>query len=173
MRVRPALLALSASGLLAIAGYEGFSSTAYKDTGGVLTVGFGHTGAEVKPGARVSVFQALQVLGRDVGKTEKALQSCLGEDVRLTQGEWDAYAALAYNVGAGAVCRSSIKPKLRAGQYQAACEAIRSFNTVKVRERQPDGTVVVRRVVSKGLTNRRNSEYQKCVQGIKDEQISP
>ena len=172
-RLKPTLLALSASGLLAIAGYEGYSATAYKDTGGISTVGFGHTGPEVKPGTRVTVVQALNTLGNDVGKTERALQSCFGDDVLLTHGEWDAYVALAYNVGAGAVCKSSIRPKLRAGQYRAACEAIRSFNTAKVRARQPDGTVVVRRVVSKGLTNRRNSEYQKCVQGIESEQISP
>lgn len=163
-RVRPALLALSASGLLAIAGYEGFSSTAYKDTGGVLTVGFGHTGTEVKPGTRVTVVQALTTLGKDVGKTERALQSCLGDDVRLTQGEWDAYVTLAYNVGAGAVCKSSIRPKLKAGRYREACETILGFNKVRV-----NGKLVE----SKGLTNRRKGEYRKCLQGIKSEQISP
>nr|DAJ51226.1 MAG TPA: lysozyme [Caudoviricetes sp.] len=112
-RLKPTLLALSASGLLAIAGYEGYSATAYKDTGGISTVGFGHTGPEVKPGTRVTVVQALNTLGKDVGKTERALQSCFGDDVLLTHGEWDAYVALAYNVGAGAVCKSSIRPKLR------------------------------------------------------------
>ena len=56
-RLKPTLLALSASGLLAIAGYEGYSATAYKDTGGISTVGFGHTGPEVKPGTRVTVVQ--------------------------------------------------------------------------------------------------------------------
>lgn len=153
-RLKTTLLALSASGLLAIAGYEGYSATAYKDMGGMLTVGFGHTGAEVKPGARVSVVQALQVLGRDVGKTEKALQSCLGDDVLLTQNEWDAYVTLAYNVGAGAVCKSSIRPKLRAGKYREACETILGFNKVRV-----NGKLVE----SKGLTNRRKGEYLKCI----------
>ncbi len=153
-RLKTTLLALSASGLLAIAGYEGYSATAYKDTGGISTVGFGHTGPEVKPGTRVTVVQALNTLGRDVGKTERALQSCLGDDVLLTQNEWDAYVTLAYNVGAGAVCRSSIKPKLKAGQYQAACETILGFNKVRV-----NGKLVE----SKGLTNRRKGEYLKCI----------
>ena len=163
-RLKTTLLALSASGLLAIAGYEGYSATAYKDTGGVLTVGFGHTGPEVTPGTRVTVVQALNTLGKDVGKTERALQSCLGDDVRLTQGEWDAYVTLAYNVGAGAVCRSSILRKLQAKQYAAACKTILDFDRVRVGGRL---------VKNQGLTNRRKGEYQKCVQGIKGEQISP
>lgn len=153
-RLKTTLLALSASGLLAIAGYEGYSATAYKDTGGISTVGFGHTGPEVKPGTRVTVVQALNTLGKDVGKTERALQSCLGDDVLLTQNEWDAYVTLAYNVGAGAVCRSSIKPKLKAGKYREACETILGFNKVRV-----NGKLVE----SKGLTNRRKGEYLKCI----------
>lgn len=156
-RLKTTLLALSASGLLAIAGYEGYSATAYKDTGGISTVGFGHTGPEVKPGTRVTVVQALNTLGRDVGKTERALQSCLGDDVLLTQNEWDAYVTLAYNVGAGAVCRSSIKPKLKAGKYREACETILGFNKLRV-----SGKLVE----SKGLTNRRKGECQKCLQGV-------
>lgn len=153
-RLKTTLLALSASGLLAIAGYEGYSATAYKDTGGISTVGFGHTGPEVKPGTRVTVVQALNTLGKDVGKTERALQSCLGDDVLLTQNEWDAYTSLAYNVGAGAVCKSSIPRKLRAGQYAAACKTILDFDRVRVNGRL---------IKSQGLANRRRSEYEKCV----------
>jgi lysozyme len=40
-------MTVSAAGLIGIVGYEGYSATAYKDTGGILTVGFGHTGSEV------------------------------------------------------------------------------------------------------------------------------
>ena len=153
-RLKTTLLALSASGLLAIAGYEGYSATAYKDTGGISTVGFGHTGPEVKPGTRVTVVQALNTLGKDVGKTERALQSCLGDDVLLTQNEWDAYTSLAYNVGAGAVCKSSIPRKLRAGQYAAACKTILDFDRVRVNGRL---------IKSQGLANRRRREYEKCI----------
>ena len=153
-RLKTTLLALSASGLLAIAGYEGYSATAYKDTGGISTVGFGHTGPEVKPGTRVTVVQALNTLGKDVGKTERALQSCLGDDVLLTQNEWDAYTSLAYNVGAGAVCRSSIPRKLQAKQYAAACKTILDFDKVRVNGRL---------IKSQGLANRRRSEYEKCI----------
>lgn len=162
-RVRTALLALSASGLLAIAGYEGYSATAYKDSGGIYTVGFGHTGSEVSASTRVTVVQALKVLGRDVGKTEKALQSCLGDDVLLTQYEWDAYVSLAYNVGASAVCKSSIKRKLKAGQYAEACRTILDFDKVRV------GGKLVQ---SKGLANRRKAEYQICIGNYQKQSVN-
>mgnify|MGYP002529012076 CR=1 FL=1 len=32
-------MTVSAAGLIGIVGYEGYSATAYKDTGGILTVG--------------------------------------------------------------------------------------------------------------------------------------
>lgn len=149
-------MTVSAAGLIGIVGYEGYSATAYKDTGGILTVGFGHTGKEVKPSTRTTVTEAMKTLGRDVGRTEKALQTCLGDDVMLTQHEWDAYTSLAYNVGTGAVCRSSIKKKLQAKQYAAACKTILSFDKVRVKGKL---------VKSKGLANRRKSEYEKCMKG--------
>lgn len=154
VRLKPAALALSGAGLIAIAGYEGYSGTAYRDTGGILTVGYGHTGAEITPGTRITAPQALKLLGRDVGRTEAALQKCLGADALLTQGEWDAYTSLAYNVGAGAVCKSSIPRKLRAGQYAAACKTILDFDKVRVNGRL---------IKSQGLANRRRSEYEKCI----------
>jgi lysozyme len=57
----------------------------------------------------------------------------------MTQGEFDAYTSLAFNVGHGGngrdgVCRnrhnqpSIIVRKLRAGDYAGACEAIELFN---------------------------------------------
>lgn len=159
-RFRVAALSLSAAGLIGIAGYEGYSATAYKDTGGIMTVGFGHTGPEVKASTRTTVTEAMKTLGRDVGKTERALQSCLGENVQLTQNEWDAYTSLAYNVGTGEICRSSIKRKLQAKQYREACKTILSFDKVRVKGKF---------VRSKGLANRRQKEFQTCMKGAADE----
>lgn len=149
-------MTVSAAGLIGIVGYEGYSATAYKDTGGILTVGFGHTGSEVKASTRMTVSEAMKTLGKDVGHTEKVLQACLGDDIKLTQSEWDAYISLAYNVGAKAVCKSSIKWKLQTGRYQAACAAILSFDKVRV-----NGKLVK----NKGLTNRREDEYRICTRG--------
>lgn len=147
-------MTVSAAGLIGIVGYEGYSATAYKDTGGIFTVGFGHTGSEVKASTRMTVSEAMKTLGKDVGRTEKTIQSCLGDDIKLTQSEWDAYISLAYNVGAGAVCKSSIKRKLQAGRYQAACAAILSFDKARV-----NGKLVK----NKGLANRREDEYRICM----------
>ena len=98
----------------------------------------------------------MKTLGKDVDHTEKVLQACLGDDIKLTQSEWDAYISLAYNVGAKAVCKSSIKWKLQTGRYQAACAAILSFDKVRV-----NGKLVK----NKGLVNRREKEYRICMKG--------
>ena len=51
-KLKEAAMALSAAGLLAIAGYEGYSELAYQPLpGDAWTIGFGHTG-DVQPGGQ-------------------------------------------------------------------------------------------------------------------------
>ena len=63
---------------------------------------------------------------------ESQLKRCITAD--LYQHEYDAYVDLAYNVGAAAVCRSSIPAKLAAGDYEAACRTILDFKKVQGRD---------------------------------------
>lgn len=87
-RVAVAVLSLSAAGLLAIAGYEGYSEVAYMPTAqDVWTIGFGSTQG-VRPGDRVSVPQALSRLRKDVAQAEGSLVKCV--KVPLSQDEFDA-----------------------------------------------------------------------------------
>ena len=45
--------------------FEGIRLTAYQDSGGVWTVGFGHTGPEVVQGYTVTADQAAELLAKD------------------------------------------------------------------------------------------------------------
>ena len=47
---------------------EGFSSRAYRDTGGVWTIGYGHTGPEVHAGLVWTHSQAVDALLADLGQ---------------------------------------------------------------------------------------------------------
>ena len=47
---------------------EGFSAHAYLDTGGVWTIGYGHTGPEVRKGLVWSHSQAVTALLSDLGQ---------------------------------------------------------------------------------------------------------
>jgi|YelNatPaOPRAMG01_1025707.scaffolds.fasta_scaffold111657_1 lysozyme len=158
-RVLAAALTLSGLGLVGIALDEDYRDAAYKPTpADVHTIGFGHT-AGVKPGDKTTPPRALQALHGDVSATEAALKKCLG-DIPMYQGEWDAFVSLAFNVGPGAVCASTIPAKLRAGNYTAACETIRSFNKQCV---QREAGRCVKYVELPGLTKRRNREAAQCL----------
>lgn len=153
VRVIPALLSLSASGLVAIALWEGYRGLAYRDSVGVQTVGYGTTridGRPVRAGDRLTPERALIELSRAASAKERKMRACLGE-VPLHPWEWDAYVSLAYNVGTGAFCRSTLVKKLKAQppDYAGACREI-------LRWTRAGGQVLP------GLVKRREAEYRLC-----------
>lgn len=146
-RIQVAALSLSATALVGIAAHEGYVERAYQDIVGIWTVGFGTT-ENVRPGQTTDPVKALQRALTDVQKFEGALKECV--HVPLHQHEYDAYLSLAYNIGSGAFCRSTLVRKLNAGDYEGACKEILRWNRA--------GGQVVR-----GLVNRRQQEYELCV----------
>lgn len=145
-------LSLSATGLLALAGYEGFRNEAYIPVpGDVPTVGFGSTEG-VKLGDKITVEEGLERLYRDVGVVESTIARCV--KVPLTQGEYDAYTSFAFNVGGSAFCGSTLVKKLNSGDYPGACAELKRWVYV-------DGKVLP------GLVERREREYLMCMGGKK------
>lgn len=141
-------LRLSAVALVGIAGWEGFRSVAYIPVpGDVPTIGFGTT-KDVKMGDTIDPVTALQRKIRDVEKFEGAIKQCV--HVPLAQHEYDAYLSLAYNIGSGAFCRSTLVRKLNAEDYEGACKEILRWDKFKGKP-------------LKGLTNRRQAEYKQCM----------
>ncbi|MCG9123095.1 glycoside hydrolase family protein [Laribacter hongkongensis] len=55
-------------------------------------------------------------------KFEGALKQCVC--VSLHQYEYDAFVSLAYNIGSGAFCGSTLVRKLNASDYAGACAEI-------------------------------------------------
>jgi lysozyme len=142
-----AAISLSASALVAIALHEGYKENAYLPLAGdVPTIGFGTT-TGVKLGDKTSPEKALQAALRDIQKFEGALKQCV--KVPLTQGEYDVYISLSYNIGSSNCCRSSLVKKLHAGDYAGACEAISSWVYFKGKKLP-------------GLVKRREIERAKC-----------
>lgn len=172
MRVAASVLSLSATGLISIALSEYYEPTAKPPLpGDVATGGYGSTtnenGKPLKLGEKVSPTRALVLLQKDAGRIEHGLKKCLGT-VALYQHEWDAYMELAYNVGEWAVCDSTIKPKLQAGQYQAACRTILDFNKFRDTSKPKVWNARKQRfehplVEQRGLSNRRQREAAKCL----------
>lgn len=141
-------LALSASGLIGILGYEGYSETAYIPVpGDKVTIGFGTTEG-VKLGDTITPEKAIERAYRDIRNTESAIHKCV--HVPLSASEYDAFTLLAYNIGTSAFCSSTLVKKLNAGDYEGACAEIKRWVYVK-------GEVVP------GLVNRREKEYRMCM----------
>ena len=110
-------VALSAAALLLIATHEGFSPTPYKDTGGVVTNGFGN--ATRSPDKPVTVVEALIDLQFNTHVTGRGVSQCV--TYPMTQGQYDAYVSFAYNVGVNAFCKSTMAKFANAGDKVASC----------------------------------------------------
>ena len=147
-RVSIATLALSASALVGIAVHEGYREAAYRPVpGDVPTIGFGTT-AGVQMGDRIEPVQALVRKLADVQQFEGALKRCVR--VPLHQHEYDAFLSLAYNIGSGAFCSSTLVRKLNAGDYAGACAEILRWDRFR-------GEPL------RGLTLRRQAEHRQCL----------
>jgi lysozyme len=84
---------------------ESCQLSAYKDVAGVWTIGYGHTKG-VKPGDRITQFQAEQFLKDDLATFE-----AIASRVRnvATQGRFDAVVDFLYNCGTGHFNSSTLK----------------------------------------------------------------
>jgi len=141
-------LTLSASALVGIAVHEGYRGEAYTPVkGDVPTIGFGTTDG-VKPGDRIEPVQALVRKLADVQRFEGALKQCVR--VPLHQYEYDAFLSLAFNIGPGAFCGSTLVRRLNAGDYAGACAEILRWDRFR-------GEPL------RGLTLRRQAENRQCL----------
>ena len=99
---------------------EGLKLVAYKCPAGVLTIGWGHTGPDVKPGLKIDRAQAEDLLDRDLAVFERGVDAVLGN---ATDNQFSACVSLAYNIGLGAFGRSSVLHEHKAGNFEMAAQS--------------------------------------------------
>ena len=162
-------LAYSSAALTGLMSHEGFTERAVQPVpGDEWTYGYGSTykldGSPVRPNDTISKPEArtlMEIKVRD--EYEAGLKRCAGH-IPMAQGEYDAAINLAYNVGVGAVCRSSIIKRFEAGDYAGGCAAILSFNRLQGRKCSlPENRQ--RRDGCKGIMDRREAQYRACMGG--------
>lgn len=127
--------------------FEGLRLAAYHDAVGVLTIGYGHTGSDVRPGLTIDRARADQLLRQDLAAAEAAVGRLV--KVPLTDNQFGALVSFAFNVGVGAFQGSTLLRKLNAGNYDAVPGELAKWNK---------GTVNGKKVAIPGLTNRRAAE---------------
>jgi|DEB0MinimDraft_3_1074331.scaffolds.fasta_scaffold39867_1 lysozyme len=106
-------MTLSQRGLDLIKKFEGLRLIAYKCSAGVDTIGYGHTGPDVKPGLRITQEEAEKLLWRDTESAQQCVSSFV--NVRLNQNEFDALVSFVFNVGPTAFVQSTLLRLLNSG----------------------------------------------------------
>lgn len=148
-RMLIAALPITAATLIGIASYEGYTDNAIQPIpGDSWTYGFGETD-NVKPGDKTTPVRALVRLLDSTEKHADGIRKCM-DGASLYPYEFSAYLSLSYNIGVGAFCKGSIPTKVKAQQYQQACETILLYT-------KAGGKVI------QGLVNRRQQEYRTCI----------
>ena len=94
--------------------FEGCKLTAYKCPAGVWTIGVGHTKG-VKQGQKITEAQAISLLKGDLLPCENYVNN-LG--VCKTQGQFDALVDFCFNLGTGALGRSTLLKFIRQGKAE-------------------------------------------------------
>lgn len=107
---------ISSAGLDIIKQAEGLELKAYRDTGGILTIGYGHTRG-VKAGQVITEAIADQLLAEDVADAEATVRRLFPI---TTQNQFDALVSFTYNLGEGQVKESTLRRLHNEGDYAGA-----------------------------------------------------
>jgi lysozyme len=111
---------LSDAGLSLIKKFEGLKLSTYRCSAGKLTIGYGHTGADVNDGMKISLERADELLQSDVARFERSVNELV--TVAMTQGMFDALVSFCYNLGAANLKGSTLLKKLNANDKARAAE---------------------------------------------------
>jgi lysozyme len=98
-----------------IKAFEGLRLEAYKCAAGVWTIGYGHTRG-VNQGQKITQQQADDYLIEDLEIFENGVSRLV--TVSLNQDQFDALVSFAFNLGIGALSKSTLLKKLNAGKYE-------------------------------------------------------
>ena len=142
---------VSERGRALIQSFESCRLKAYKDGGGVTTIGWGATGPDIHMGMTVTQEWANARFDSDLGQFERDVESLVA--VPVTQGQFDALVSFAYNCGsdidedkrAEGLGDSTLLRLLNEGDYEGAANEFPKWN-------KDNGKV------APGLTRRRLAE---------------
>ncbi|RSA38519.1 lysozyme [Enterobacter hormaechei] len=137
----------SDKGIALIKQFEGCKLTAYQDSVGVWTIGYGWTqpvdGKPIRAGMTIKQETAERLLKTGLVSYESDVSRLV--KVGLTQGQFDALVSFTYNLGARSLSTSTLLRKINAGDYAGAADEFLCWN-------KAGGKVL------NGLTRRREAE---------------
>ena len=129
--------------------FEGLNTKTYKCPAGVPTIGYGHTGPDVKMGMVITKDEAEVLLDHDLQQAGREVAHIL-DGISVTQTQFDALTDFVFNLGASKFKSSTLLKKLRAGDIKGAANEFLRWD----KARNESGQLVA----LKGLTLRRQAE---------------
>jgi lysozyme len=112
-------------GLALIKSSEGLRLKAYRDAVGVLTIGYGSTGAHVKPGMSITNAEADALLRKDLERFERGVAEMAGE---MTPGQFSALVSFAFNLGLQSLKESTLLRLHKEGDFVGAAQQFARWN---------------------------------------------
>ncbi|MEM6413205.1 MAG: lysozyme [Pseudomonadota bacterium] len=134
---------ISANGIALIKRFEGLELRAYQDIAGVWTIGYGHTGDAAFAGNTIDGEMAEALLKEDVSVYEQGIIKHV--KVYLNQNQFDALCSWSFNLGVGALRRSTALKRLNVGDYTGAAHALTWYNKARMNGKLVEITGLVRR----------------------------
>lgn len=158
-----ALVALLGAGGAALfldttADFEGYVPEGYRDPVGIPTKCFGDT-TNVVIGKQYTFDECAASINRHGLALAKPVMDCIPELAYKPDKVKAAILSMTYNIGSGAMCKSSVARYANAGKWELACQRMAEiYKTAKGRELP-------------GLVKRRAHESAMCLDGLKDENM--
>lgn len=101
------------TGIDIIKTFEGFSPIEYRCPGGYKTIGYGHRILETEKFEQISKEEAEVILYNDLDKIEKSIPKYIQPN--LTQNQFSSLVSFTFNLGLGALQRSTLRQKINYG----------------------------------------------------------
>jgi len=117
---------ISKKGLEIITVSESLRLTTYLCPAGVPTIGYGHTGKDVKMGMTLSYAQAVAFLQKDCEYIENFIEHFLAP-VKLDQNMFDALVSLTFNIGVGNFQTSTVAKLIKRGEPKGSQKINNAF----------------------------------------------
>ena len=145
---------ISPHGLAKLKQWEGLKTKAYKDAGGVWTIGYGHTAVAGEPKPRagmvITAAEAERILLKDLTQYEAAVESLV--KVELNDNQFAALVSFVYNIPLASFKKSTLLKKLNSGNYDAVPTELMKWTKAGGKKLQ-------------GLVNRRRAEGYLWMEG--------
>lgn len=138
-----------------VADFEGYVPEAYQDPVGIWTKCFGDT-RDVVPGTLYTFEQCAKSINDHTLELAAPIMRCVPSLANQSDKIKAAAVSMAYNIGSGAFCKSSVARHFNAAEWERGCLRIAEiYKTAKGQELP-------------GLVRRRALESAMCLEGLKE-----